>query len=81
MLSCEIIGFLGSDAKKTEKGCSFNVSHKYREKGTDKTLFELGSKKTEFSARKLALENFKKNKKVFSKKITEIKPWTGSYQH
>ena len=22
MLSCEIIGFLGSDAKKTEKGCS-----------------------------------------------------------
>ena len=27
------------------------------------------------------LDLFKKNKKVFSKKITEIKPWTGSYQH
>lgn len=39
MLSCEIIGYLGSDAKKTEKGCSFSVSHKYKEKGADKTLW------------------------------------------
>lgn len=39
MLSGEVIGFLGSDAKKTEKGCSFNVSHKYREKGIEKTLW------------------------------------------
>lgn len=39
MLSGELIGFLGSDAKKTEKGCSFNVSHKYREKGNEKTLW------------------------------------------
>lgn len=39
MLSCEVIGFLGADAKKTEKGFSFNVSHKYKEKGNDKTLW------------------------------------------
>lgn len=39
MLLCEVIGFVGSDAKKTDKGCSFNVSHKYKEKGIDKTLW------------------------------------------
>jgi inosine/xanthosine triphosphate pyrophosphatase family protein len=49
--------------------------------GTDKTLFELGNDKNKFSARRLALENFKKNKKEFVKKIKEIKAWTGSYQH
>lgn len=39
MLSAEVIGFLGSDAKRTEKGCSFNVSHKYKEKGYEKTIW------------------------------------------
>lgn len=50
-------------------------------RGTNKTLFELGDDKTMFSARKLALENFRKNKKEFIKTIKEIKPWSGSYQH
>lgn len=35
----EVIGYIGSDAKKTEKGCSFSVSHKFKENGTDKTLW------------------------------------------
>ena len=26
-----VTGYLGSDAKKTQKGCSFNVSTKYKE--------------------------------------------------
>lgn len=35
----EIIGFLGSDAKETQKGHSFNVSTKYRENNEEKTLW------------------------------------------
>lgn len=71
----------GKITLKKENPEAFGFDDYVIPQGTDKTLFELGSKKTEFSARKLALENFKNNKKVFLKKITEIKPWTGSYQH
>lgn len=37
MFKGQVIGFLGNDAKKTEKGCTFSVSHNYKEKGVDKT--------------------------------------------
>lgn len=34
-----VTGYLGSDAKKTQKGYSFNVSTKYREGNEEKTLW------------------------------------------
>lgn len=34
-----VIGYLGSDAKKTQKGHSFNVSTKYKEGNEEKTLW------------------------------------------
>lgn len=34
-----VIGYLGSDAKKTQKGYLFNVSTKYREGNEEKTLW------------------------------------------
>lgn len=34
-----IYGFLGADAKETEKGFSFSISDKYKEKGEEKTLW------------------------------------------
>ena len=34
-----VTGYLGSDAKKTQKGYSFNVSTKYKEGNEEKTLW------------------------------------------
>ena len=39
MFTGQIIGFLGSDAKETQKGFSFNVSTKYWENNEEKTLW------------------------------------------
>lgn len=39
MFTGQIIGFLGSDAKETQKGYSFNVSTKYKENNEEKTLW------------------------------------------
>lgn len=34
-----IYGFLGADAKETEKGFSFSISDKFKENGEEKTLW------------------------------------------
>lgn len=36
-----VTGYLGSDAKKTQKGYSFNVSTKYREGNEEKNVVDL----------------------------------------
>jgi len=49
--------------------------------GSDKTLFELGDNKGNFSARKLAIEKYKANVSDFSVKLEDIPVWTGKYQN
>lgn len=39
MFIAHVTGYLGSDAKKTQKGYSFNVSTKYKEGSEEKTLW------------------------------------------
>lgn len=52
-------------------------------KGEEKTLFELEEegRKDEFSARKLAVENFKEQNRLIQKNKNSIAKWKGKMQH
>lgn len=49
--------------------------------GSDKTLFELGEDKENFSARKMAINNYIANVTTFAFPINSVPEWTGTYQN
>lgn len=69
-------GFL--DAQRTMKG--FGFDNYFIPQGEAQSLYDLGNKKDDYSARKKALINLKEDKPFMTKELKTLKKWTGKYQ-
>jgi inosine/xanthosine triphosphate pyrophosphatase family protein len=76
-------GIINGKIIKKDNIKGFGFDEYFVPDGTKLTLGDLNKlgRKSDFSARRLAVENLVKDNICFEKKITQIKTWSGKYQH